>query len=235
MDERPVSSRAQRKVREQIEKQERERLKDLFKKRMDLARNGTAFYREKKFKQALECYYQYLSVLEKWKNVKSTGLEPKHFDSQKDVAELLLLSGIYWDLAKLHDHYSKKDVTKLKYFVDQFVKFSKGMPYEHVCAELARKFLVNGTPNHRKIFKDAHIRLGGGKCFIATAVEEYCAPGTLPALREIRDERLSHSLWGRRFIRGYYFLSPPLARAILRFPESIQIKIANTLNWIAKK
>ncbi|MBQ2252887.1 MAG: hypothetical protein II328_02775, partial [Clostridia bacterium] len=48
-------------------------------------------------------------------------------------------------------------------------------------------------------------------CYIATAVYgSYDAPEVL-TLRRFRDETLSKSIFGRCFIRVYYFLSPPIA------------------------
>jgi len=53
-----------------------------------------------------------------------------------------------------------------------------------------------------------------GCCYIATAVYgSYDAPEVL-CLRQFRDETLSASLFGRLFIRLYYFLSPPIARRL---------------------
>ena len=53
-----------------------------------------------------------------------------------------------------------------------------------------------------------------GCCYIATAVYgSYDAPEVL-CLRQFRDKTLSASLFGRLFIRLYYFLSPPIARRL---------------------
>jgi len=53
-----------------------------------------------------------------------------------------------------------------------------------------------------------------GCCYIATAVYgSYDAPEVL-CLRQFRDETLSAFLFGRLFIRVYYFLSPPIARRL---------------------
>ncbi len=216
-----------------MEKAERERLLVLFQKRMELARSGAHFFREGKLKEAVQNYYSYLEILEKTKSLPRGGLEPKHFDSKKDIAELLLLSGVFWDLSKLHDRAKSKDNNKLTFYLSRFVLFSKGLPYQHVSAELLRKYLVNGTPKNRREFKDAHIQLGGGNCFIATAVEEYCAVETLPSLRRFRDEVLLKRTWGRSFVKVYYWVGPGLARLVLRTPEGFQRLLARIFDWIA--
>jgi hypothetical protein len=232
-DDRPLSMRARKKVKEQIEKAERERLLKLFQRRMELARDGALAYREGRLKEAVQNYYQYIDILERTKESGRDKLEPGHFDQKKDVAELLLLSGVFWDLAKIQDKTQKTDLARLRFYLDRFVLFSKNMPFQHVSAELIRKYLVNGTPRHRKEFKDTHIRLGGGKCFIATALEDECIPGTLERLRGFRDRRLLGSAAGRLLVRGYYTISPPLARVLVRAPTPIRFGLARVLSRLA--
>ncbi len=235
MEDRPLSIRARKKVKAQVEKAERERLMRLFQRRMELARSGAIFFRDGRVREAVQNYYGYLEVLEKTKGVPKGKLEPSHFDPKKDIAEMLLLSGVFWDLSKLHDRAKQKDLDKLNYYLGRFILFSKGMPYQHVSAELARKYLVNGLPKNRKEFKDAHIQLGGGTCFIATAVEDYCAPTTLDDLRAFRDQYLLKRAWGKVFVKVYYRVGPTLARGVLKLPEAPQRQLAHVFDRLAKK
>lgn len=206
----------------------------LFNKRMQLARSGAVFYREGKMKEAVQNYFAYIDILEHSKEVEKGKLSPKNFDSKKDIAELLLLSGVFWDLAKLHDKVSdSKNLERLRYYLDRVVLFSKGLAYENISAELIRKYLVNGKPKNRKEFKDAHIRLGGGKCFIATAVEDYCEPTTLPSLRAFRDEVLLKNAVGKISVWIYYQIGPTLARFVLKAPTIAQFKLAHFLDRVA--
>lgn len=48
-------------------------------------------------------------------------------------------------------------------------------------------------------------------CFVATVVFESPNASEVEILREFRDTRLLHSTIGRRFVKGYYYLSPPIA------------------------
>jgi len=233
VEDRPLSIRARKKVKAQIEKAERERLMRFFQKRMELARSGAMFFREGKIKEAVQNYYSYIEILEKTKSLPKGGLEPRHFDQKKDIAELLLLSGVFWDLSKLHDRAKKKDGDRLAYYLSRFVMFSKGMPFQNVSSELIRKYLVNGLPKNRKEFKDAHIQLGGGTCFIATAVEDYCEPTTLPSLRRFRDDVLLQNSAGRVFVKVYYRIGPSLARLVLRAPEVMQKILASAFDRIS--
>jgi hypothetical protein len=233
VSERSLSIRARKKVKAEVERVERARLLALFQKRMELVRNGALAFKQGKIREATTNYFQYIDLLERTKGLKQGGLEPKHFDDKKDIAELLLLSGVFWDLARIHDKISKKNTVRLDFYLDRFVVFSKGLTFERVSAELLRKFLVNGMPNHRKKFKDAHIRLGGNKCFMVTAVEEHCEVQTLPALRNYRDQILVHRFWGRLFVAVYYRVGPTLARGVIRLPEGMQRKLARFFDRIA--
>jgi hypothetical protein len=233
MSEHTLSAKTRKKIKEAKEKAEKDRRIAMFKMRMNIAREGVLYYQKGNYKEAIEHFYRYLAILEEWKKVKPGNLELSQFDLKKDVAELLLLSGIFWDLAKVHDRSAKKDKSKLKFNLDKFVMFSKGMPYQYMCAELIRKYLMNNKPVNRAMFKDAHIRLGGSKCFIATSVEEYCDEQTLPRLRKFRDQKLMSSKVGRLMVSVYYQVGPWIARGILRLPESSQRSIARTLNVIS--
>ncbi len=231
MEERSLSVRARKKVKAQIEKAERERHAKMFQRRMELARIGATAFRGGKFKESIQSYYGYIDILEKAKEVSKDALQPKDFDPKKETAELLLLTGVYWDLCKMHDLGGKKTYEKLKFYLDRFVTFSRGMPFQHVSAELIRKFLVNGNPRHRREFKDAHLKLGGGKCFLATAVEDYLDPSTLPSLRKFRDEVLLQRHSGRLFVKVYYRIGPTLARGMIRLPEFIQKGFARLVDY----
>jgi hypothetical protein len=216
-----------------MERARREHFQKLVRVRMELARNGATAFRQGKLKDAMANYLGYIDILEKSKEVDRNSLQPKHFDIKKDLAELLLLSGVYWDLAKIHDHSRGKMDDRLKFYLDRFVMFSRGMPFQHVSTELVRKYLANGTPRHTREFKEAHVRLGGGKCFLATAVEEHLSGRTLPDLRRFRDEVLLQNLAGRIFVRAYYAVGPCLAVWMIRSPDRFQRAFARLVEKLS--
>lgn len=235
-NEHSLSMRARKKIQAEREKAERERQIKLFKTRMEVARAGIIYYKNQKYKEALESYFQYLAILERVKKVKAGALEPRLFDLKKDAAELLLISGIYWDMAKLQDMSRRKEAkSQLKTYLDMFVKFSKGMPYQHMCAELVRKYLLNEKAQNKPIFKETHIRLGGGKCFVATALSDYTEPETIWRLRKLRDQKLLHNFFGRIFVRIYYRTGPFIALGVLKLPVRAQKWGGRTLDVFSKK
>ncbi len=58
-----------------------------------------------------------------------------------------------------------------------------------------------------------------GRCFIASFAFGPLAPET-HALRTYRDTHLTHTLWGRLFVRLYYALSPLLVALLRPIPGS---------------
>jgi len=225
-----LSARARRKYKAEVEKQARENHIAKFTMRMDYARQGIEAVKRKDFKSALTCFHAYIEILQR---SKGGELTPKSFDPKQDAAEMLMLTGVFWDLSKIYDKYKSKDLTKLKYFLDKFVLFSKGTSYERLSQEMLRKFLTNETPNHRSTFKEAYVSLGGGRCFVATAVEEHCEASTVVTLKRFRDEVLSQSVLGRSFTSVYYKISPTIAIQLIRSSVLQQKRVAKILGHIA--
>lgn len=209
-----------------MEKEARENYVAKFNQRMDLVKSGVAALKSKDFKTALSHYYAYLELLQKFKG--GGELTPQLFDPKSDAAEMLMVTGVYWDLAKIFDKMGDRDKPKLRYYIDKFVLFSKNTSYQKLSQEMLRKFLQNDSPNNRAVFKEAYTKLGGGKCFVATAVEEHCENETMVILRRFRDEILLRNFAGRIFVKFYYFVGPWIAIRVIRSGEDKQ-------KWIAAK
>lgn len=231
MSDSPLSIRARRKYKAQLEQAARDNYVAKFHKRMDYAKQGVMAMKSKDYKTALQYFSAYIEILQKGKG--GGELTPRSFDPKKDAAEMLMLTGVYWDLAKIFDKTKTKDTSKLQYYLDKFVLFSKGTSYQRLSQEMLRKFLTNDTPHNRKPFKEAFVKLGGGKCFVATAVEEHCEVQTVTVLKRFRDEILSKNTLGRSFIRIYYAISPIIAIRLIRSSEKIQKQVARFLGRIA--
>ncbi len=231
MSDNTLSMRARRKYKAQVEKAARENHMARFNKRMELVKLGVVSQNSKNYRQALQCYLSYLESLQRSKG--GSDLTPRAFDPKSDSAELLMLTGVYWDLAKIYDKFKGKDKAKVKYYLDKFVIFSKGTNYERLSREMLRKFLTYDTPRNRPLFKESYVTLGGGKCFIATAVEEHCEDGVVITLKRFRDEVLARNHFGRKFISIYYKISPSIAVFLIRSDSKFQKIVANLLGKIA--
>src|SRR4051794_25553860 len=101
--EKDKGSKYLNRVNSALELAEEDRKRKLLSQRMDVARGGMAAYRTGKIREALEKYHTYLALLEDSKGVGEGRLLPMHFDRIRDAADLIMISGIYWDLARLYD------------------------------------------------------------------------------------------------------------------------------------
>ena len=73
-----------------------------------------------------------------------------------------------------------------------------------------------------------------GWCFIATTVYGDIQAPQVVALRQFRDQSLRSSIVGRVFIRGYYHLSPSVARYLSQNPRlsaSVRSVLDAFLRW----
>lgn len=229
-------SRALRsKIQSAIEQAQEERKREMFRQRVEIARSGIRQFEQKHIQEAVNLFYTYIRILEDWKRVPENGLTPANFDMQMDIHELLLLSGIYWDLAKLYDRTKTKErYNEFVVYLDKFVIFSKGMPFQALCSESMRKYISNDKAVHKEEFKKAYIRLTGSKCFIATEVMEHLDQGSFERLTRFRDERLMPTPPGRLLVRMYYRLSPMLAAALSKAPQSVRTFVASALDGISR-
>lgn len=205
------------------------------KTRVEVVRQGATAYRAHHASDAVLSFKTYLRLLEEDRNVTSGGLNPTQFDKTKDLPELLLISGVYWDLMKLYDQTRSKEKSKeFLQYVEKFLLFAKDMPFQKLCTESLRKYIKSGRPRHKEEFKNAYKLLGGGDCFVATALVDVCEAETLPRLRTYRDEKLAKNLYGRAFIRGYYRYGPHLAQVTDRLPKALRLGLGKSLDRLSR-
>ena len=228
-------SYARKRIETQIEFQEKERKRKLENTRLELARAGISAYQRRKLTEAVNHFLTYIKILEEIKDCGPGGLLPTHFDAKQDLPELLMISGVYWDLVKLYDRTkSKERQREFHHYLEKYIAFSRGMPFQHLCAEALRKYLTGDKPVHREEFRHAYKVLGTNQCFVATALSDQLAPGTIDKLRNYRDQRLVHQKLGRGFIRFYYAVGPHLATGTNHLPGSVRKILGKSLDWIAR-
>ncbi|MBI2711686.1 MAG: hypothetical protein HYX41_02320 [Bdellovibrio sp.] len=229
-------SYARKRIETQIEFQEKERKRKLENTRLELARAGISAYQRRKLTEAVNHFLTYIKILEEIKDVSPGGLLPSHFDAKQDLPELLMISGVYWDLVKLYDRTKSKERQKeFHHYLEKYVAFSKGMPFQHLCAEALRKYLTGDKPVHREEFRYAYKILSVHQCFVATALNDLLKPGSLENLRRYRDESLAHSVWGRAFIRFYYRVGPSLALQTDRLSPKTRRFLARVVDQVADR
>jgi hypothetical protein len=147
---------------------------------------------------------------------------------------MLLLAGIFWDLARLYDRTtSEGKVAKMREFLSRYILFSKNTPYEPICAETLRKYIRDNKCIHRNEFKQVYATINKTRCFISTELAEHLEDETLPSLWRFRDQKLRLSPVGRGFIRTYYSVSPFIIPLLRRSPNFIRKAFAKVLDQIA--
>jgi len=228
-----TSSRVREKIEKQLEQQERERQREALIQRLDVAKLGIQALTRESFGEATKSFVLYLGMLERAKKVKPGRLHPSQFDPKKEMVELVLVTGIYWDLARTFDRMrGKEQVREMQAYLNQFVVFSKDSTYKALCAETMRKYLAAERALHRGDFKAAYKRLGGTSCFIASALLDVSDLETLPRLRAFRDERLAPNPAGRALILAYERFSPSIAAWLERAPHGLRLAAARLIDLV---
>lgn len=228
--------RTRRKVQQAVEQAEAEHRRQLLRKRIQLANDGIRAVAAKKPIEAVRAFQTYIRILEDWKGVSEGGLTPSHFDAKKEAAELLLISGVYWDLVKLFDRTSSAGKQKeFLHYMEKYILFSRGMPFQALCSETLRKHISLGNPKHKDEFKHAYKLIAVTRCFVATALCDVTHVDTAPALREFRDEVLSRSALGRVFIQLYYRVGPALADFSEAWPRPLRVSAGRLLDLSARR
>jgi hypothetical protein len=211
----------------------RKTLEGKYKQRFTIAKEGKTALNRRDYRMMIYRYSEYLKIMADTFEVQTIyDLKPAFFDAKKDVAELLLISQIYWELAKVYDG-SSKSKDKLELCLKQFIRFTIGMQFQGLNTEIIRKELK------RRKFKNKELMLKclegiykeSGGCYVATYFETDLQ--TLQILRNFKMSYLNKSPWGKQFIFYYYELSPELIyyfnrysllKIVLQIPIQIFIK-----------
>ncbi len=217
------SNKVRKGIQEAFERQEEQRRKEAWHKRIELAKRGMKLFDQGKLAEALRLFRDYITILENRFSVGQGGLNIGVFDLKKDAGEMLLVAGIYWDMAKIYDH-MKGHQAEMRNCLNKFIEFSIDRPHVILASEAIRKYLASGRCVNQNDFKNAHLVVmkNLSRCFIATAV---FGPSSseVATLRAFRDQYLAVTQIGRRFISAYYKLSPPIAIALIHFRPAARI------------
>ncbi len=197
-----MSSKSGRTAREEREK--RLILKHRFETRITVARFGNESRGVKDFSGALRKFTDYLQVMAEVKGVPDIySLKPQHFDPKKDVTEMLMISHIYFEMAKMYDAVPKFH-DESKRCIDQFVLFSVNQPFQVINSELMRKHLKKTLFKNVEIFRNAYVQIfvQSKKCYVVT----FCLGGQHPVtqdFRALKDILLEYRA-GQELVRIYY-------------------------------
>jgi hypothetical protein len=178
-----------------------------FEHRITVARFGKESMDAGNYANAILKYNEYFRIMADVKQVKDAySLTPKNFDPKKDLSEMLMMSHLYFEMARIYDA-SPRFTEEAKKCVDQFVLFSIDQPYQVINSELARKSLRKRSFKNPKFFRDAYeqIFVKSKRCYIVT----FCYGDTHPITnqyRQLKDFLLEYKA-GQELVRIYYSYS----------------------------
>lgn len=189
-----------------------------YRERLKYLRKGQESFQAKKVSQAVQYYATYLKALADYFGISEKHLDPKFFNLQNDKAELLLISQVYWDLAKSYDRSPGLQSECLR-CLSQFVKFTIGFKHQHINAQLLKKYVKQNSAVNHQAFKASldKIQVESKGCYIATYAfgENHLVTNDL---RVVKKDILSKTHLGLLFIDQYYSYSPRLIQLFERRP-----------------
>jgi hypothetical protein len=154
-------------------REEREKsilLKHKYQNRITITKIGKQALDNGDYSTALQRFIEYMGVMANIKNVKDFyALQPSHFDPNKEITEMLLISHLYFEMARIYDAVPKFHEDSKK-CLEQFVTFSANQPYQVVNSELIRKHLKKSVFKDPGVFRAAYeqIYVQSKKCYVVT-------------------------------------------------------------------
>lgn len=188
-------------------REERERMlifKHKFENRITIAKFGKESLDAGDYGNAIHRFGEYMEIMAEYKKTKDFySLRVSHFDPKTELTEMLMMSHIFFEMARVYDAVPKFQ-PESKRCLDQFVAFSSNQPYQVVNSELIRKHLKKSVFKQPELFQNAHrqIYVQSKKCYVVT----FCYGTDHPLTREFRlfkDWLLDYAA-GREAVRIYY-------------------------------
>mgnify|MGYP005650806915 FL=1 len=182
-----------------------------YRTRLSVLRKAHEYSRKDDLPNMVMAYQEYLRVLSRFYNIDETDLEPSFFLESKNLAEVFLISHVYWDLAKAYDRSVKMREYSI-FYLSKFSKFTIGFKYQFINSEMVRKFIEQKKVFNHELFENTYkqIRLNSNHCYIAT----YCFNdhhSVTKTLRLFKSKIMKYKL-GDLFVEYYYRFSPPFVK-----------------------
>jgi hypothetical protein len=194
------------------QKQKKLSLQKKINQRITIAKHAREAFLAKDYLNATKKYNEYLSILAEVHEVSDIyKLSPSMFDPKKDVTEMLLISHVYWELARINEMTPKLQ-KNFHLALSQFVKFTVNQPFQVLNAEMLRKYIKKNKRTSKQIasLEEAYqqIFVQSKKCYIASM----CFGENSQTTHDLRRIKvfLTKSSFGIIFIRTYYYYSSKL-------------------------
>ena len=181
----------------------------LYQNRFKQLRLGQESYKKGNLSKSVEHYSNYLSILAQFFDISKSNLKPELFDQKKDIGELLLISNVYWNLAKIYDKNKKFQHHSID-CLNQFLRFTRGYKHQYANARILKNYINRGRPKNTKEFNRIYekMKINSSPCFVST----YCFGYNAPVTKQLRlfKKDISGSSIGDTSIKYYYKYAPIL-------------------------
>jgi hypothetical protein len=179
-------------------------LKHKYEHRITTTKIGKEALDRSDYATALQKFVEYMTIMADIKKAKDFyALKPSHFDIKKDITEMLLISHLYFEMARIYDAVPKFQEDSKK-CLEQFVAFSINQPYQVVNSELIRKHLKKSAFKQTDVFRASYqqIYVQSKKCYVVT----FCYGDDHQLTHDYRlfKDWLLESESGRELVHYYY-------------------------------
>lgn len=203
--------------------------KEKYKTRASLVKMGMIEKSKKEYAQAAFKFQEYLSLIARYHDVPIIDLRPELFDNRKEIAEILMISQVTWELLKIYENVPKLEV-QFRHCIEIFVRFSINQPFQQLNAEMLRRYIRKSRLKDKELLREAYkkVQLKSRQCFIAT----YCYGNDHPITKSLRlfKFRIQERPLGYAFVDWYYRVSPKLINIMnnKKWLRSLSLPIAKT-------
>ena len=123
------------------ESQKKLALQKRYGQRITIMRQGREAFLAKDYVNATKKYLEYLAILAESKDIDDVfKLSPTMFNKSTQITELLVISHVFWELARIYEMTPKLQ-NNFNKALNQFIKFSVNQPYQVFNSEMLRKYI----------------------------------------------------------------------------------------------
>ncbi len=201
-------------------------LKHKFENRITITKQGKKSLNDANYAGAIGSFTEYMQIMADVKKTRDIySLKPSHFDPKKDITEMLMISHIYFEMARIYDAVPKF-AEECKKSLDQFVAFSVNQPYQVLNSEMIRKYLKKAVFKNSELFRNAYLQIyvQSKKCYVVT----YCYGENHPVTNDYRrlKDKLLETDSGKEIVRYYYNFS---SKVVPRLEGNIYVQRFSSL------
>ncbi len=201
----------------QISERTQRAIEKIYANRFSILKAAMGHSTNGRYQNAVEEYLNFFSIVSAFFNCQESEISPRLFEKGRDLAEIFLISQVYWDLCKIYDK-DPRFSDRLKKYLLKFVEFSKGFKFEYANYQLIFKYLKSGKCRNKRKFESAlnALKTSGDFCYVAT----YCFGENHPVTNDLRvfKKHLLKMNWGKKFVFFYYKFSPKLLGFCRKYP-----------------